>query len=101
MVICIFVPPFDKKNKVAFAHREDSGQPGHQPSLIRDSAVHFRLAKGLSYIHRYSEASAQTEQIPRMIRVFAWRTCRFIGFVVCRLNYLLAKDDANFANNER
>ena len=30
-----FEPPRDKTNKMACAPREDSGQPGHLPSLIR------------------------------------------------------------------
>ena len=31
--------PHDKTNKMAFAPREDSDQPGHPPSLIRVFAV--------------------------------------------------------------
>ena len=32
-------PPYDKTNKMAFAHSEDSDQPGHPPSLIKVFAV--------------------------------------------------------------
>ena len=32
-------PPHDKTNKMTIAPSEDSGQPGHPPSLIRGFAV--------------------------------------------------------------
>ena len=32
-------PPYDKTNKMTVAPSEDSDQPGHPPSLIRDLAV--------------------------------------------------------------
>ena len=36
----------------------------------------------------HSEDSDQPERIFRLIRVFAGRTCHFVGFVMRRLNYL-------------
>ena len=42
-------PPHDKTNKMACAPREDSDQPGHLPSVIRDFTVHMKKASVLSY----------------------------------------------------
>ena len=39
----------DKTNKIACAPSEDSGQPGHLPSLIRVFAVHMKKVWVLSY----------------------------------------------------
>ena len=63
-------PPYDKTCKLACALSEDSDQPGHPPSLIR--AFAFRMKKPLG---------------PRLIWVFAGRTCHFIGFVMRWLKY--------------
>ena len=40
---------FDKTNKMTCASREDSGQPGHPPSLIRVFAVRMKKPWALSY----------------------------------------------------
>ena len=37
------------------------------------------------FLHGDSEDSDQTEQMPRLIGVFAGRTCHIVGFVVTRL----------------
>ena len=37
----------------------------------------------------HSKDSDQTGQMPRLIWVFAGRTCRFVGFVMCWLIYVL------------
>ena len=37
------------------------------------------------FLHEDSEDSDQTGRMPRLISVFAVRTCRFVGFVVLRL----------------
>ena len=42
-------PPRDKTNKLACARSEDSDQPGHPPSLIRDFAVRIKKAWVLIY----------------------------------------------------
>ena len=44
-----FEPRYDKTNKMACAPSEDSDQPGHSPSLIRDFAVRMKKAWVLSY----------------------------------------------------
>ena len=38
----------------------------------------------------YSEGSIQTGRMPRLIWVFAGRTCHFVGFVMCWLMYIFA-----------
>ena len=47
------------------------------------------IAKDPSFIDADSEASDQTGQMPRLIRVYAERTCHFVGFVMRRLNFIL------------
>ena len=46
------------------------------------------VAKDQSFLHADSEDSDQTGWMPRLIGVFAGRTCHFIGFVVRWLNYV-------------
>ena len=57
---------------------EDSDQPGHPPSLIRVFVV--RTAK-----------TEQTWRMPRLIWVFAGRTCHFVCFDMRRLIFLCMK----------
>ena len=84
------------------APSENSDQPGHPPSLIRVFAVRILgihpawsesslcaqwIAKDPSFLHADSEDSGQNGQIPRLIWVFAGRTCHFVGFVTRRLKW--------------
>ena len=46
------------------------------------------VAKDLSFLHAYSEDSDQTGRMPRLISVFAERTCDFVGFVMRWLIWL-------------
>ena len=41
-----------------------------------------RIAKDRSFLHADSDDSDQTGQMPRLIWVFAERTCHFVGFVM-------------------
>ena len=43
------------------------------------------VAKNPSFLHADSEDSEQTGRMPRLIWVFAGRTCHFVGFVMRRL----------------
>ena len=43
------------------------------------------VAKDLTFLHGDSEDSDQTGRMPRLIGVFAGRTCHIVGFVVARL----------------
>ena len=74
--------PHDKTNKMACAPSEDSGQPGHPPSLIRvfgcpgwsESSLSVWRKLGSLATHRAdSEDSDQTGRMPRLIWVFAGR----------------------------
>ena len=81
-----FEPPHDKTNKVTVRPAK-TDQPRHPPSLIRVLAVHTKKAWILSYPWVHSEDSDQTGRMPRLIWVFAGRTCHFVGFVTRRLIY--------------
>ena len=71
------------------APSKDSDQPGHPPSLIKSSLCSHWVAEDPSFLHADSEDSDQTGRMPRLIWVFAGRTCHFVGFVMRRLNYPL------------
>ena len=45
------------------------------------------LAKDPSFLHTDSEDSDQTGWMPRLIWVFAGRTCHYVGFVTRRLKF--------------
>ena len=45
------------------------------------------VAKGPSFHHGDSKDSEQTGRMHRLIWVFTWRTCHFVGFIVRRLMY--------------
>ena len=45
------------------------------------------VGKDPSFLHADSEDSDQTGRMPRLIWVFAGRTCHFVGFVIRRLIY--------------
>ena len=66
------------------ADREDSGKPGRPPSLIRYLAV--RLKKPLVLSYPLSARQRLTiGRMPRLICVFAERTCHFVGFLMLQL----------------
>ena len=48
------------------------------------------VTKDPSFLHADSEDSDQTGRMPRLIWVFAGRTCQFVGFVMLRLIYPLS-----------
>ena len=65
---------------------------GIRPVWSESSLCTQWVAKGPSYLHADSENSDQTGQMPRLIWVFARRTCHFVGFVIRRLKwYLISK----------
>ena len=65
---CIYEPPHDKTNI----------RPVWSVSLLCAQWV----TKDRSFLYTDSEDSDQTGWMPTLIRVFAWRTCHFIGFVM-------------------
>ena len=56
------------------APSEDSDQPGHPPSLIRDFACAPWVVKDSGFLRADSEDSDRTGWMPRLIWVFAGRT---------------------------
>ena len=76
-------PPHDKTNIMTCVPSEDTDQPVHPPSLCAQWA-----ANDPSFLHAESEDSDQTGRMPRLIWVFAGRTCHLVGFVMRRLKYL-------------
>ena len=76
-----YEPPHDKNNKMTRAPSENSDQPGWTESSL--SAWRNIGSSATHWIH--CEDSDQTGWVPRLIWVFAGRTCHFIGFVRRRL----------------
>ena len=65
--------------KMTCAPSEDSGQPGHPPSLIRVFAVHMKKAWVLCYpLSAHRSLWANWADAHRLIWVFAGRTCHFV-----------------------
>ena len=58
---------------------------GIRPVWSESSLCAQWVAKDLSFLHADSEDSDQTGRMPRLIWVFAGRTCRFVGFVMRQL----------------
>ena len=76
-------PPHDKTNKMTVRPAKTQIRPVWSESSLCAKWV----AKDPSFFHADSEDSDQTGRMPRLIWVFAWRTCHFIGFVMRRLRY--------------
>ena len=84
-LICILfivkiVLPHDKTNKMT-APSEDSDRPVWSECSL---CAHW-VAKDPSSFHADSEDSDRIGWMPRLIWVFAGRTCHFVGFVMRRL----------------
>ena len=58
---------------------------GILPAWPESSLCAQWVAKDSSYLHADSEDSDQTGRMPRLMWVFAGRTCHFVGFVMRRL----------------
>ena len=74
-------PPHDSLTNKMTAPSEDSDQPGHPPSLIRVFAVRMKKPWVLGYPWSAKRRLWSDWQMPRLILVFAGRTCHFVGFV--------------------
>ena len=57
------------------------------------------VAKDLTFLHADSEDFDQTGQMPRLIWVFAGRTCHFVGFVMRRLKCSKGFGQTGMLNN--
>ena len=58
---------------------------GIRPVWSESSLCAKWVAKDPNFLHADSEDSDQTGRMPRLIWVFAGRTCHFVGFVMRRL----------------
>ena len=76
-----FEPAHDKTYKMAIAPNEDSGQPGIGPVWSASLLSEWRKLESLATSWAHSEDSDQTGRMPRLICVFAGRTCYFVGLV--------------------
>ena len=73
-----------KTNIMACASSEDSDQPGH-PSVWSESSLctqWVHVAEDPRFLQADSKDFDQTGRMPRLIWVFAGRTCHFVGFVM-------------------
>ena len=77
-------PPHDKTNRMACVPSEDSDQ-GIRPVWSESSLSTRRKLGSLATHWAHSKDSDQTERMPRLIWVFAGRTCHYVGFVMRRL----------------
>ena len=88
------MPPHDKTNKMT--NRPAKTQISLGPVWSESSLCAQWVAKNSSFLHADSEDSEQTGRMPRLIWVFAGRTCHFVGFVMRRLKSDLLHTEANF-----
>ena len=78
----------DKTNKMTVRPAKTQISLGIRPVWSESSLCTQWVAKGPSFLHADSEDTDQTGRMPRLIWVFAGRTCHFVGFVMRRIKYL-------------
>ena len=84
-------PPRDKTNTMTVRPAKTQISLDIRPVWSESSLCAQRVAKDPSFLHADSEDSDQTGRMPRLIWVFAGRTCHFVGFVMMRLNCCLGR----------
>ena len=77
-----FEPPHDKTNKMTVHPAKTQISLSIHPVCSESSLSAQWVSKDPSFLHVDSEDSDQTGRMPRLIRVFAERTCHFAGFVM-------------------
>ena len=83
----LFEPPRDKTNKMTVRPAKTQISQGIRQVWSESLLCVYWAAKDPSFLHADSEDSEQTARMPRLIWVFAGRTCHFVGFVTRRLIY--------------
>ena len=78
-------PPHDKTNKVTVRPTQTQISLGIRTVWSESSLSAWRKLGSLATHWAHSEDSDQTGWMPRLIWVFAGRTCHFVGFVMRRL----------------
>ena len=81
-----FKPSHDKTNKMTVRPVKTQICLGIRPVWSESLLCAHWVAKDPSFLHVDGKNSDQTGRISRLIRVFAGRTCHFVGFVMRRLN---------------
>ena len=88
-LVSVFEPPHDKTYEVTVGLVKTQISLGIRPvgseSWSESSMCAQWVAKDPSFLHADSEDSDQTGRMPRLIWVFAGRTCHFVCFVMRRL----------------
>ena len=80
-------PRHDKTNKMSVRPAKTQISLGIRPVWSESSLCAQRVPKDPKFLHADSEDSDQTGRMPRLIWVFAGRTCHFVGFVTRRLKW--------------
>ena len=74
-----YEPPHDKTNKMTVRPAKTQISLGIRPVWSESSLCAQWVAKDPRFLHADSEDSVQTGRMPRLISVFAGRTCHFVG----------------------
>ena len=80
-----FEPPHDKTNKMTVHPAKTQISLGIRPVWSESSLSAQWEANDPNFLHADSKDSDQTGRMPRLIWVFAGRTCHFVGFVMRQL----------------
>ena len=86
-----FELPHDKINKMTVCPVKTHISLDIRPVWSESWLCAQWVAKDPSFLHADSEDSDQTGRMPRLIWVFAGRTCHFVGFVMRRLIFVASK----------
>ena len=73
---------------------------GIRPVWSESSPCAQWVAEHPMVLHAYSEDSDQTGRMPRLIWVFAGRTCHFVGFVMRLLKCVIILNCMNYNQNK-
>ena len=82
-----YEPHRDKTNKVTVRPVKTQISLSIRPGWSESSLCAQWVAKDPNFLHADCEDSDQTGRMPRLIWIFAGRTCHFVGFVTMRLIY--------------
>ena len=82
-------PPHDKTKKMTYVPSENSDSAWSSAQSDQSSQCAQWVAKDPNFLHADSKDSDQTGRMPRLIWVFAGRTCHFVGFVMKWLKSLV------------
>ena len=85
IILLIFEPPHGKINKRHVHPAKTRISLGIRPVWSESSLCAQRVTKDPRFLHADREDADQTAQMPRLVWVFAGRTCHFVGFVMSRL----------------